>query len=108
MTVYLIAEIKVTDNAWLPGYAETVHDIVHEHGGRYLTRSGAVRTLEGKASGSDVIALIEFPSEEDVRAFVNDPKYRPFAEARRSGSESRLELIDRSDVAGTIEYLAKS
>jgi uncharacterized protein (DUF1330 family) len=108
MTVYLIAEIKVTNDAWLPGYAITVHDIVHRHGGKYLSRSGNVKTLEGKPSGSDLIALIEFPSEQAVRAFADDPQYRPFAEARQRGSHSRLELIERTDAAGTIEYLPKS
>ena len=48
MTVYLIADIKVTDNGWVPEYAASVHDIVHKHGGKYLARSGNVKTLEGK------------------------------------------------------------
>jgi uncharacterized protein (DUF1330 family) len=48
MTVYVIADIKVTDDGWLPAYAASVHDIVHKHGGKYLSRSGNVKTLEGK------------------------------------------------------------
>ncbi len=35
MAVYLIAHVKVTDDAWLPDYAANVHDIVHKHGGTY-------------------------------------------------------------------------
>ncbi len=35
MTVYVIADVKVTDEAWIPDYAEHVHDIVHKHGGKY-------------------------------------------------------------------------
>lgn len=108
MTFYLIAEIKVTNEAWLPAYARSVHDIVHRHGGKYLSRSGKVKTLEGECSDSDLIALIEFPSEQAVNAFANDPQYRPFAEARQNGSHSRLKLIDSSDVAGMIEYLPKA
>ncbi|WP_223252128.1 DUF1330 domain-containing protein [Paracoccus mutanolyticus] len=27
MTVYLIAEVKVTDDAWVPDYAARVHEI---------------------------------------------------------------------------------
>jgi uncharacterized protein (DUF1330 family) len=48
MTVYLIADVKVTDDKWVPSYAASVHDIVHKHGGKYLSRSGNVKTLEGK------------------------------------------------------------
>jgi Domain of unknown function (DUF1330) len=48
MTVYVIADIKVTDNGWIPDYAASVHELVHKHGGKYLSRSGNVKTLEGK------------------------------------------------------------
>ena len=48
MSVYLIADIKVTDGKWIPDYAASVHDLVHKHGGKYLARSGNVKTLEGK------------------------------------------------------------
>jgi uncharacterized protein (DUF1330 family) len=36
MPVYVIADVKVTDDSWLPAYATEVHDIVHKHGGKYL------------------------------------------------------------------------
>ena len=29
MTAYLIADVKVTDDGWVPAYAASVHDIVH-------------------------------------------------------------------------------
>ena len=70
MTVYLIADIKVTDNGWVPEYAASVHDIVHKHGGKYLARSGNVKTLEGKPLDTTLIALLQFPSAEAVQAFV--------------------------------------
>jgi uncharacterized protein (DUF1330 family) len=40
MTAYLIADVKVTDNGWVPEYAASVHDIVHKHSSKYLARSG--------------------------------------------------------------------
>ena len=42
MTVYVIADIKVTDEGWIPAYAASVHELVHKHGGKYLSRSGNV------------------------------------------------------------------
>ena len=50
MSMYLIANIEVTDDAWVPGYAEHVHEIVHKHGGKYLSRSGNITTVEGEPS----------------------------------------------------------
>ena len=38
MSVYLIADIKVTDGKWIPAYAASVHDLAHKHGGKYLAQ----------------------------------------------------------------------
>ena len=108
MSVYFIADIKVTDDNWIPSYAASVHEIVHKHGGKYLARSGNLKTLEGEPLDSTLIALIEFPSSAAVTAFLADPKYAPYAAARRAGSNSRVQLIDNTDLAGTISYLPKA
>jgi uncharacterized protein (DUF1330 family) len=107
MAAFLIADIKVTDDRWVPDYAASVHNIVHKHGGKYLSRSGNVKTLEGGPSDISLVAIMTFPSAKHAEAFVADPEYAPFVAARRRGSESRFQLIDDTDVAGTISYLIK-
>lgn len=107
MAVYLIAEVKVTDESWIPDYAAHVHGIVHKHGGKYLSRSGNIINMEGESLDTTLIALLEFPSLEAARAFANDPEYEPYGKARRAGSVSRFNLIDDTDLAGTIPYLNK-
>lgn len=108
MSAYLIADIKVTNDSWVPRYAASVHELVHKHGGKYLARSGHVKTLEGNPLDTSLIAIIEFPSMLAAEAFASDPGYAPFAAARKAGSESRFQLIDDTDLAGTIPYLRKS
>jgi uncharacterized protein (DUF1330 family) len=108
MTAYVIADIKITNDKWVPSYAASVHELVHKHGGKYLSRSGNVKTLEGKPLDTTLIAIMEFPSTREAEAFVSDPKYVPFMEARQRGSESRFQMIDDSDLAGTITYLPKA
>ena len=108
MSVFLIADVTVTDESWIPGYAEKVHDIVGKHGGKYLSRSGNISTIEGDPLESTLIALIEFPSREALDAFVSDPDYAPYGEARQKGSISRFHVIDDTDIAGTIPYLGKA
>jgi uncharacterized protein (DUF1330 family) len=103
----MIADIKITDNKWVPPYAASVHELVHKHGGKYLSRSGNVKTLEGNPLDTNLIALIQFPSTQAVKSFLSDPEYAPFAAARKNGSESRFQLIDDTDLAGTIPYLSK-
>ena len=60
-----------------------------------------------RGSRMTVIALLEFPSDEAVQAFAGDPEYAPYAAARQAGSESRLQLLNNTEVAGTIPYLRK-
>jgi uncharacterized protein (DUF1330 family) len=108
MAAYLIAHVKVNDDAWMPDYATSVHDIVHKHDGKYLSRSANITTLEGDPSGATIIALIEFPTMDSLRAFMADPEYAPYAAARAAGTQSNFEAIDSTDAAGTIPYLGKS
>lgn len=107
MTVYVIADVKVTDDSWIPDYAANVHDIVHRHGGKYLSRSANITTVEGEGLDTTLIALLQFPSMEAVQAFASDPDYAPYGKARQAGSVSRFHVIDDTDVAGTIPYLPK-
>lgn len=105
MSVFLIADVTVTDDSWIPDYAATVHNIVEKHGGKYLSRSGNIETLEGEDKGSSLIALIQFPTKSALMNFVHDPEYAPYAKARQEGSVSHLQIIDDTDLAGAIPTL---
>ena len=107
MAAFLIANIKITDDKWVPAYAASVHDIVHKHGGKYLSRSGTIRAIEGWPTDTSLVAIIAFPSTKHAEPFVTDPDCAPYGAARRAGSESHFQLIDDTDLAGTISYLTK-
>ena len=81
-------------------------NLVHKHGGKYLSRSGNVKTLEGKPLETSLIAIIEFPSAKPARLHRR-PRVRALRRSSPAGSESRFQLIDDTDLAGTIPYLAK-
>ena len=40
MPVYVMADIKVTSDGRIPDYVTNVHNLVHKHGGKYLSRCG--------------------------------------------------------------------
>ena len=105
MSVFLIADIKVTDDSWIPDYAANVHGIVAKHGGKYLSRSGNIGTIEGNGTDSTLIAIIEFPTRFALDQFAQDPEYAPYGQARQAGSISNFQVIDNTDIAGTISYL---
>src|SRR5262250_2002496 len=54
MTVYVIADIKVTDDGWVPAYAASVHDIVHKHAQRERENAGRQASGYHLYSGSGV------------------------------------------------------
>ncbi len=108
MSAFLIAQVKVTDPAWIPDYAAKVHDIAAKHGGRYLSRSPNVTLLEGEAPDVSLVALIQFPDVASAQAFATDPDYAPFVAARQAGSVSNFYVIDDTDAAGAIPYLPKA
>ena len=105
MPVYLIADITITDDSWVPAYAAEVHDIVKKHGGEYLSRSANIDMIEGDNPGSTVFAILKFPDRAALNGFVNDPAYAPHAKARQAGSVSIFRTIDDTDAVGTIPYL---
>ena len=45
MSHFLIAQVKVNDDSWIPDYAANVHNVADKHGGKYLSRSGNITTL---------------------------------------------------------------
>ena len=108
MSVFLIADIKVTDDRWIPDYAANVHEIVSKHGGKYLARSGNITNIEGDPLDSTLIAIVEFPSLEACQGFMSSKEYEPFAKTRQAGSVSRFNVIDDTDIAGSTPYLKKN
>ena len=105
MNVFLIAEVKVTDGSWVPGYAANVHKIAEKFGGRYFSRSGNITVLEGPDQQATLFAVIQFPSRDALEKFTGSAEYQPYARARQAGSISRLTMIDQTDIAGAIPYL---
>ena len=105
MSVFLIAEIRITNDAWVPDYAANVHTLVAKQGGKYLSRSGNITPLEGAGKDCTLVAVIQFPARAALEAFVNDPAYQPYAKARQAGSNSQFYMIDDTDIAGTVPYL---
>ena len=107
MSIFVIADIKVIDDSWIPNYAANVHDIVHKYGGKYLTRTGNITTVEGEPLDTTLVAIIEFPDMASVQNFAGSDEYAPYAKARQDGTVSRLHILDATDLAGTIPYLEK-
>jgi uncharacterized protein (DUF1330 family) len=99
MKHYTVAELEVTDPAWVRDYIVNVTPMVQAHGGRYLARTGRSETFEGERTPPQTMLLIEWPSREAAHEFYDSEEYRPYREARRQGSRGVFMLVAGEDAA---------
>ena len=91
MSYLFIVETNITDPAWINDYLLNVTPLVSLFGGKYLTRTSSIELLEG--TGKPQFSLVaQFPSKEDALGFYNSEEYKPFKQARQSGSASKFLL----------------
>lgn len=100
MKYYVIAEMRVTDPAWVADYVANVTPMIERRGGRYLARTSRAEVIEGDHARPQVFVVTEWPSREDAMAFYESEEYRPYREGRIVGSESALMLVPGEDVTG--------
>jgi len=100
MKHYVVAEMQVTDPSWVAEYVRAVTPMVERRGGRYLARTGRIDKLEGDRAVPQIQLLIEFSSREAALEFYESDEYRPYRDARISGSRSEFSLVAGEDVTG--------
>ena len=93
MAAYVIGQVTVTDPSWVEDYVPKVAEIVKAHGGKYIVNTPEVDVLEGGPAPS-VTVVLEFPTIEQAKAWYDSPEYKPWLEARTSGSRGDLILVD--------------
>jgi uncharacterized protein (DUF1330 family) len=92
MSVYMIAEITVTDPAGFEEYRDSVPATIQQYGGKYLVRGGTVAPLEGQWAPR--IVVLEFPDLETAQRWYNSPEYTAIKGGRTSASEGRMVLVE--------------
>ena len=101
MKYYLIGEIEVTDQSWVPDYVENVTGMVERRGGRYLSRTQKVERIEGARMPPPMVVIVEWPSKETAVKFYESEEYRPYRENRLAGAKNEFLLIAGEDVTKT-------
>ncbi len=96
---YTVAEIEVTDPAWVDDYVDNVTAMVTSAGGRYLARTNRIEKVEGERHPLPLLLLIEWPDKEAVDAFYTSEEYAPYLMRRLAGSRSEMLVVAGVDFA---------
>ena len=100
MTYFSVLAVTPTSKDWIPDYLPAANALVAKHGGRYLARTANHERLEGAGGNAALRIILEWPSAEAAKAFMNDPDYAKHLSARTAGSESHHFLIEGKDDLG--------
>ena len=92
MNYVFIVETNVTGPAWINDYLVQVTPLLTAFGGGYLTRSSAIEILEG-TDKPQFSLVAQFPSKDQALGFYHSDEYKPFKQARQSGSVSKFLLV---------------
>lgn len=101
---YVIADTRVQDEAAFALYREIASTSVARHGGRYLARGGAIRSLEGEWSPERII-VIAFPSRAAAKSWYASDDYRPALAHKHKAMTRNLLLVD--GLPGALASLAQ-
>ena len=97
MAYYSVLDVTPTTEEWFAGYLPIANTLVKEYGGTYLARTASHEQIEGEAQKAALRIVIEWPSKEAAKGFMNDPRYTPHLKARTAGSISHHYLIEGKD-----------
>jgi uncharacterized protein (DUF1330 family) len=92
MSALWIAHVKVTDEAAYGEYARRATGAIAAHGGVFLARGGAYRTLEGPDRPRNVVA--RFPSIEAAWECYHSDAYQEALSFARGAAERELSIVE--------------
>jgi uncharacterized protein (DUF1330 family) len=85
VTVYVVAQISITDPEPYQRYQARFMDVLRRFGGRLLAYDQDPRVEEGRWEHERVV-LLSFPDNDTLRSWADSADYREIAKDRRAGS----------------------
>ncbi len=93
MAAYIVVEVTVNDPELYEQYKTLVPASIAAHGGSYLARGGAVRTLEGDWSPSRFV-IVEFPTVEQAQTWWDSADYAAAKTLRHKAATTQMLLVE--------------
>jgi len=92
MSVYAIAQLKITDRATYDRYQAKFMGVMKRFQGRLLAADESPKVLEGKWE-RDKVVLLSFPDEAAFQQWADSPEYQEISKDRKAGSEAVVLLV---------------
>ena len=91
MPVYVVNAYDIHDFETFQAYPLRVAPLLLKYGAKILAMETDPEALEGKPKTMN--AIVEFPSEEAVHNFYNDPEYQSFIHLRHDSTSNCTMII---------------
>jgi uncharacterized protein (DUF1330 family) len=92
MKTYLILDFTITDLENFMVYVREIPAFIERHAGNYIVEGVKPEVIEGGRQPEAVVVL-EFPSSENARNFLEDREVQPLFEIRKKSTISNLLLV---------------
>ena len=89
MAVYVVNACEIHDFDTFKGYPLKVRPLLLKYGARVLAMETNPKAIEGTPKTMN--AVIEFPSEETVNNFYNDPEYQSIIHLRHDSTSKHYD-----------------
>ena len=93
MAGFVIIDVEITDAERYGEFMEKVTATVEAYGGKFVVRGGAFDVIEGDWTPNR-LALLEFATVEDSKAWLASPEYNALNEIRTSSSNINMVVVE--------------
>lgn len=94
MSAWLIVDTHVKDAEAYKAYKAGAAPIVAKYDGVYRARGGAMDIRETDLWAPTRMVLIEFPSMDEARGFLDDPDYAEVKPIRHANADSTIFVLE--------------
>jgi uncharacterized protein (DUF1330 family) len=92
MSVYAIAQLKITDRAAYDRYQAKFMGVMKRYKGRVMAADQSPKVIEGNWD-RDKVVVLSFPDEAAFSEWAESPEYQEISKDRKAGSEAVVLLV---------------
>ena len=94
MPALLIVDTKLKDPVAYEEYKALVRPLVEKMGGTYRARGDKIEVVEADLWSPTRVVVIEFPTWDAAKAFLDSDEYIPIKKIRHANAETTAVLVE--------------